>query len=351
MRVLHTADIHLRESHDERWEALLSLIDIGKENKVDIFAICGDLFDKDIDAETLRPQIREVFSNTSFKVLIIPGNHDSDSYKEGMYFGQDVTILSDQSFENHEARIVGIPFQQIHGEALIAEIRSLKEVFKPDKKNILLCHGELLDAFFSRTDFGAEGEGRYMPFKLSYFDELNVDYVLAGHFHSKFDVWQLKNGGYFVYPGSPVSITRSEVGQRKVNIFEIGEPPQDCAIDTYHFQKVVIDLDPFIDDNPLEIVKRQFEALHPEAKVILLIRGYINSQKTQMSEPDIVTGIQQTTGQKCVEQSYEFRDISHILENDIFKRFMDKAIEICDTDELTNELQDIAIRAMMKADL
>jgi exonuclease SbcD len=77
-------------------------------------------------------------------------------------------------------------------------------VLTADKKNILLCHGELLDAFFSRTCFGAEGEGRYMPFKLSYFDDLNIDYVLAGHFHSRFDVWQLKNGGYFVYPGSPI---------------------------------------------------------------------------------------------------------------------------------------------------
>ena len=78
MKILHTADIHLRGDKDERWEALQKLIENGKENKVSIFAICGDLFDKDVDAESLRPKIRELFSNTGFKVLIIPGNHDKD---------------------------------------------------------------------------------------------------------------------------------------------------------------------------------------------------------------------------------------------------------------------------------
>ena len=87
MKILHTADIHLREYKDERWEALQKLIEVGRQNEVEIFTICGDLFDRGVDAENLRPQIREVFSKTGFKVLIIPGNHDSDSYKSGMYFG------------------------------------------------------------------------------------------------------------------------------------------------------------------------------------------------------------------------------------------------------------------------
>ena len=51
VKILHTADIHLREYKDERWEALEELVEIGKRNKVAIVTICGDLFDKDIDAE------------------------------------------------------------------------------------------------------------------------------------------------------------------------------------------------------------------------------------------------------------------------------------------------------------
>ena len=86
MRILHTADIHLREYEDDRWKTLKKLIEIGKEEEVEIFVVSGDLFDKGIDAETLRPKIREIFSNNGFKIILIPGNHDSESYKSGMYF-------------------------------------------------------------------------------------------------------------------------------------------------------------------------------------------------------------------------------------------------------------------------
>ena len=80
MRILHTADIHLQEYDDEKWQALHQLIKIGKKEQVDVFLISGDLFDKDINAESLRPKIRDLFSNNGFKVLIIPGNHDTASF-------------------------------------------------------------------------------------------------------------------------------------------------------------------------------------------------------------------------------------------------------------------------------
>jgi len=229
MKILHTADIHLKEYEDERWKALQKLIEIGKKENVEIFAISGDLFNKDIDAENLRPKIRELFSHNGFQIVLIPGNHDSDSYKSGMYFGENTTILTDleDCFEYKGARIYGIPFEPIGGEEILYKLHSLRDKFTPDKKkkNILLYHGELLDAFFSRKDFGDEGGERYMPVKLSYFKDLNVDYVLAGHFHSNFQVRRLANGGYFVYPGSPLSLTKREIGQRKVNILA-GRPTQ-----------------------------------------------------------------------------------------------------------------------------
>src|SRR3989304_3361210 len=87
MKILHTADIHLREYGDERWQTLKTLIDIGKKEKIEVFAISGDLFDEKIDAENLRPKIREIFSNNGFNIVLIPGNHDHDVYKD-MYFGE-----------------------------------------------------------------------------------------------------------------------------------------------------------------------------------------------------------------------------------------------------------------------
>ena len=180
---------------------------------------------------------------------------------------------------------------------------------------------------------------------------MNLKYVLAGHFHSKFDVWQLENEGYFVYPGSPISITKREIGQRKVNIFEIGGPPRDYVLNTPHFEEVIVELDPFVDENPLKIIKRLFEKLHPKAKAILTVSGNINSERIGITETDLVSKIKETITGKGVEEYYEFRDIRRILEDDLFKSFMNKIRQAGYEEGEIKQLQDVAIRAMMKVNL
>ena len=353
MKILHTADIHLKEYEDNRWKTLQKLIEVGKKEKIEIFVISGDLFDKEIDSETLRPKIREIFSNNGFKIVLIPGNHDSESYKSGMYFGDDAVTLTDlnKPFEYKDLMIWGLPFEPIEGEKLLNRLHSLANNLTTDKRNILLYHGELLDKSFSRRDFGDEGERRYMPVKLSYFKDLNIDYVLAGHFHSKFDMWKLEKGGYFVYPGSPISITKREIGQRKVNIFEVGKPPKEYSLDTPHFEEVVIDFDPFVEKVPVEIVKKHLEKVHPTASIILRIKGYINSEKIKISEPELVRQIREITKGKSVEEHFEFEDIHTILEDDLFKSFMKKLEQKDYNEEKKKQLRDLAIKAMMGAGL
>ncbi len=107
MKILHTADLHLVKYGDDRWLALEKLIDIAKRENAEVFVVSGDLFDKSVDAEKLRPKIREVFSNTDFPIVMIAGNHDSESYKGGMYFGEKVVVVTDPSepFNYKELRI------------------------------------------------------------------------------------------------------------------------------------------------------------------------------------------------------------------------------------------------------
>jgi len=351
MKILHTADIHLREYGDERWKTLQQLIEIGKKEKVELFVISGDLFDKGINAEILKPKIREIFSNNGFKIILIPGNHDSEAYKSGMYFGEDTIILTDlnEPFEYKDLIIWGLPFEDIEGEKILTKLHSLKNNMATNKRNIILYHGELLDAFFSRKDFGEEGKRRYMPVKLSYFKDLNVDYVLAGHLHSKFDMWILENGGYFVYPGSPVSITKREIGQRKVNIFEVGKPPAEYPLDTPHFEEVVIELDPFIEKHPVEIIEEHLKEVHPEASIILTVKGYINSEKIKISESELVKQIKEIIKEKSiVEEHLKFRDIHTILEDDLFKSFIKKLEQTDYDEEKKKQLRELVIKAMME---
>ncbi|MEA1964002.1 MAG: DNA repair exonuclease [Candidatus Aerophobetes bacterium] len=354
MKILHTADIHLREYEDERWKALKRLIEIGKKEKVEIFVISGDLFNEDIDAENLRGKIREIFSNNGFKIVLIPGNHDSDSYRSGMYFGEDTIILTDvkDCFEYKDVRICGLPFEPIEGEEILGRLHFLANKFTLDKKNILLYHGELDDAFFSRKDFGDEGEERYMPVKLSYFKDLHIDYILGGHFHSKFDVRRIKNGGYFVYPGSPISITKRETGQRKVNIFEVGRPPGEYPLDMPYFEEVSLKFDPFEDKNPLKTVEKCVESFKPQARIILTIKGYINGKEIKISESELIKQIKKITLHRCAESpKFEFKDIQAVLEDDLFKKFLNKLEQTGHSEEKKRQICDTAIKAMIEAKL
>jgi exonuclease SbcD len=351
MKIIHTADIHLKAYGDERWEALQKVIALGKKERIELFLISGDLFDKGSDAEALRPHIRGLFSDTGFRICLIPGNHDKDSYAGGIYFGEDTVVLTDlnRPFEYKDVVIWGIPFEPAERDKTLYHLHALAHRLTPDKKQIVLYHGELLDAFFSRSDFGDEGDERYMPVKLSYFNDLKVDYVLAGHFHKRFDVWRLAQGGYFVYPGSPCSITKKETGQRRINLFELGKLPQEHLLNTPHFAEVVLVCDPFAGKNPLEQMKERLQALPANARVLLTVTGFINGESIEMTEEEFVKRAKKIAEGRCVEEHYEFRDIRMILEDDLFKEFLAKLEQADHAEEKKGKMREMAIRAMIGA--
>jgi DNA repair exonuclease SbcCD nuclease subunit len=348
VKILHTADVHLRKVNDERWTTLLNLITIAKKEEIDLFIISGDLFDKETDSVRLRPRVRDIFSDNGFQVVILPGNHDQTAYKGGMYFGSDVHVVSDQStpVEKEDLCIWGIPFGRMSGGSLLQQIRSIAGRLSSKKRNILLFHGELLDTFYSRKDFGDEGRERYMPAWLSYFSSLNVDYVLAGHFHSSFDVRVLEGGGYFVYPGSPVSLSRKETGRRKVNIFEIGGPPGEYLLDSFHFEEVEVTLDPFQQEGPVHYISEKLKDLHPSARIFLTVKGFL---KEGMSEKALAETIEELIGIRCEEKHLEFYDVQSILRDDLFKRFMNKLEQKVEDPLKKKDLYDMVIRAFMEA--
>lgn len=351
MKILHTADLHIREYKDERWNALESLIQIGKKEEIDLFVICGDLFDKGIIAQKLSAKLRTLFSNNNFKIIIIRGNHDVDCFKSNIFFGGDVKILEDEPYDIDDVRIIALPFEEIEGEKLLQKINSLQQKVTKNKKNILLFHGELLDRFYSGDDFGDEGSKRYMPVKLSYFEKLNLDYVLAGHFHTDFDIHK-SDSGFFVYPGSPISITKKEIGVRKVNIFKVGSAPKSYSLPTPYFENIVVKFDPFKDENPLQIVKNAVEKQPSNAKILLRVEGFYNRRKAGLKEKELSEKIVNITRDRCEKPPVlEFRDIENIVEDELFKKFMSK-IEEKDYDKTTiEEMRTAAIRAMMEVPL
>ena len=350
MKILHTADLHLRTEGDDRWEALTAVVKIGKKEKIDALVIAGDLFDRGIDAERLRAAVRPVFSGTGFPVVIMPGNHDRDSFRAGDFFGADAAILSDigTPLNLGDVSLVGIPFEPGDRERVLARLHDLGGKLDPDRVNILVYHGELIDTFFSRTDFGDEGADRYMPARLSWFADLGLSYVLGGHFHSTFTIRTFGDGGFFVYPGSPVSITKKETGRRSVNLFETGSAPVQLYLDTAHYVDEEIICDPFSDRHPKDLVAERLEGLHPRAAALISVRGFIDGARLGTNESSLLEEIKKITRDRGVVDEYSVRDVSSILADDLFSAFEKRLSAQALDDEERARITRMVIEAMME---
>ena len=353
IKILHTSDIHLREYNDDRWQTLKSLLKIAKKESVDLFTISGDLFNADINAEHLRHNLRELFSNNGFKIVIIPGNHDTNSYgtkESGLYFGSDVSIIYNliEPIEYEKVRIWGYPFEAIGEKVFLERIDSIKDKLTPDKCNILLYHGELLDAFFSRNEFGEEGDDRYMPTKLSFFKNLNFSYILAGHFHSRFEVWKPNEQSFFIYPGSPISITRREKGVRKVNLLEVGKPPIEYNLDSPHYEEIFFEFDPFTDKDILKAIDEKIKEKHSNAIIKLTVSGYINSLEMGKTETEIIEEIEKLIENYNIELDYQIEDINEILEDELFLKFLKYLNRGDYNNEKMEQMRNLVIKAMRR---
>lgn len=349
-KVLHTADLHLNRVGDERWLALEQLVALGRKEGVQALAIAGNLFDSDLRAQELRPYLRRVFESAGFEVVILPGNHDGRAYQGGFYFGERVRVIArwDEPVNVQGVYFWGLPYRPLKREELFARLRELSRLMDREKSNLLLYHGELLDAFFSRYDFGDEGDERYMPCRLHYFDSLPVAYVLAGHFHNRFAVWPLKGGGCFVYPGSPVAVTRREKGCRKANLLVLGEPPRELVLDTLYYEEMELELDPFAEADPAALLQERLERLPPRAKVLLTVKGFINGSALKTGEAELVKTFKRLAGPRLAgEGEFLFRDIRQVLEDELFLEFRERLRQKDYPPEKSGAITELAIRAFM----
>ncbi len=356
VKILHTSDLHLKSDSEERWKALEVIVDKAKENAVDILVICGDLFDTKEDASKSYEKLRAIFSGTSFKTLILPGNHDATFYEEGFYLGENVIIISENknTFDFDNVRIAGIPFKKEYADAegTFEVLNRANKLSIFGKTNILLFHGELTDPRYKPDDFGEKG--RYMPVEKKFLDTINFDYILAGHFHTNFNVVKTQKG-FFIYPGSPVSITKKETGKRKINILEIGNEPKALEINTMYYEEIIVQIDPFSEITPIEQVEKQIEDLKLsnnctyECRPIFKLIGYFNGYKYSLTENALYEKIQTIMKEfnKNAIIEFELKDIGRIIESDVFKKVKDKILKRNLDDDAKDRLIKLFLEAMM----
>ena len=134
-----------------------------------------------------------------------------------------------------------------------------------------------------------------------------------------------------------------------MNLFEIGSDPKDWSVDTFHFEQISVEFDPFEKIDPLEKIKASFSNLHPKAKILLTCKGFINGKEIQLTEEKLVSRIRELISKRSVEHlTCEFKDIGWILEDSIFKRF-NETLNQHNYEDKKKELRDLVIKAMIKA--
>ena len=279
MKILHTADVHLSSDQPRRLEALGKIIQLGRDENIDLLLVAGDLFDDDLQAELLRGAVRGLFSNLPFQVMAIPGNHDQRAFSDESFYGTEFRALTARpcatvDFEGW--RLVAVPYANGSFASLAEDLR---QAAAPDKKNILMLHCSWSLPHYTNEDYGGE-DLRYLPVTEATLTGLGYDYILAGHFHASYRQRILPCGAVFVYPGSPVSITTREQGRRAVNLID-SKGCRPLLLDSWYCQTLEYALKVTNTEAILAQLAREL-TLHPDAYCTLTVRltGYTQEKET-----------------------------------------------------------------------
>jgi DNA repair exonuclease SbcCD nuclease subunit len=356
IKILHTADVHLQQVGDERWQALEAVLSTAQQEKIDVVTIAGDLFNQDFDAHQARDVLRGLFSQQNYQIILLPGNHDSRSYQQTFYFGDNVTLINDfKKIHNiKDVAFVGIPFEPLNGQELLQRLEFINDQLDENNTNVLLFHGELTDLFFSQHDFGGEGEKRYLPLKLNLLADTKFDYILAGHFHTNFVCQPLPNqrleqGGFFVYPGSPVSITTKETGQRSVALIKTGQAPQQKLVKTHHYQEILLQLRPEKNHTCLNKLEKKLQELPPKAVGLIKVDGYFDSEKFNLTEPELkkeITKLADKYNSLFKAKDYHVKEVGTILNSGLYQTLSQQLQAKGLEPDRQKHLENIIIQAM-----
>jgi DNA repair exonuclease SbcCD nuclease subunit len=327
MRILHTSDLHLAKKRPKTMEALENTLAAAREHGASLLTIGGDMFESEKDAEALRPHLRSVFQGNPFRVIAIPGNHDRQAFRRNVDFGPDFRAAIQEPYEifhlDDDAELVALPFEDRPTAELLT---GLRDAAREANCRILLLHCTL-DIGYGNLDFGNEETREYFPISVQTLAGLEYDYVLAGHFHKSTHILPLQPKGYFVYPGSPVSLTAKEVGERQAILVDLGEPPKAAPLRTFFRDYLRLVATPGREDQVLaELQRWVYEREGKDCHLHVEVTGFIAREEHGFREE-----IETVAGSAKLDLTY--RDVRHVLDHPLFRRFEEKLQDVEDEEQ------------------
>ncbi len=211
MKIIHTADVHLgskmeaklpKDKSDQRKTELRTtfsrLIAFAKESDSKVVLLSGDIFDMDNPYKKDKDFFYSVIrNNPEIDFLYLRGNHDSSAVYDDNSLKNLKTFSKRWScYEYGDVNIWGIEMDEENAESLYSTL-----ITKPDKKNIVMLHGQISDSV---------GNGLINISRLKF---KNIDYLALGHVH-KFQTGKIDDRGVYAYCGCLEPRGFDEIGEK-----------------------------------------------------------------------------------------------------------------------------------------
>lgn len=189
-----------------------------------------------------------------------------------------------------------------------------------DRTQILLLHCTL-DIGFQSGAVGEE-ENKYFPVTKATLSDLDFDHVLAGHIHSTDREVPLDNGGTFIYPGSPVSHSTKETGQRKVVLIDTETNSiSSISLSTFYYDSYSKRVNPGKEDEVLEEISEWVDRRADDnCELTIRVDGFINKDEDKFYG-------ELTDAAGPVDPDDNTRSVSHVLNHPLYERFKEKIEE------------------------
>lgn len=237
MKVLSTADLHLgagitAKMRSNRFLVFHRILNIVKEEKVDILLISGDFLEQDrIIPSEVKEIIREL-SELETQVFISPGNHDPytivSKYAE-FKWPENVKVFRDPEtviLEKLPVTVTGAGFKNIYErDSLFAKsVEIFNQTLKGLSKDEDLS-GTSIKNYLHLASFHGEVETNSLYNPISKIDlaRSNFNYVALGHIHKGELELQRAGDTYYAQTGTPEPLDLGDTGVRGVYLLDFAE--------------------------------------------------------------------------------------------------------------------------------
>ncbi len=232
VKILHCADIHIGAAESSlgaiaesrRAETLITferIINLAKENEVDIILIAGDLFNSNNIEKSFTDRVFECLASVpEIKVVYAAGNHDplnADSPFKKNTLPENLYVLDTKDcfveFGDLNTRVYGKSFKEVYMQGTDRFSLAADNNFI----NLMCIHGEL------RSDLGSD----YNSITSDFIKSSNMDYIALGHVHKRTDIGKIGDT-YISYCGCPEGQGFDELGEKGVYLGDVSK--DDCNL-------------------------------------------------------------------------------------------------------------------------